>query len=173
MSETFRGEINQRVDAKARVSIPATFRRILEAEDPAFSEGARARFVLVYGGDRAFVEGFSIRRMARMEKRIAKMPDGSKTRAYLERNMIVRSQIIEIDDDGRIVLPVKARDKLAIGADDLKSGLEAIFTGTLDRFQIWKGDTYSGGDAAEPELDEEDLPEGADMLSLLPPDEED
>ena len=31
-SEAFRGEFYQKVDAKARVSIPAAFRRILEAE---------------------------------------------------------------------------------------------------------------------------------------------
>ena len=172
MLEAFRGEINQKVDAKARVSIPATFRRILEAEDPACTGGARPRFVLVYGGERPFLEGFSIAQMARMEKRIARMPEGSKPRQYLERNMIVRSQVVEIDDDGRIVLPVKGREKLAITADDLKAGLEAIFTGTLNRFQIWKGDTYAGDGADEPTLDPEDLPEGADMLSLLPPEDE-
>ena len=35
MSEAFRGEFTQKVDGKARVSIPAAFRRILEAGDPA------------------------------------------------------------------------------------------------------------------------------------------
>ena len=35
VSEAFRGEFYQKVDSKARVSIPAAFRRILEAEDPA------------------------------------------------------------------------------------------------------------------------------------------
>ena len=34
MAEAFRGEFNQKVDGKARVSIPAPFRRVLEAGDP-------------------------------------------------------------------------------------------------------------------------------------------
>ena len=34
MSEAFRGEFTQKVDGKARVSIPAAFRRVLEAGDP-------------------------------------------------------------------------------------------------------------------------------------------
>ena len=59
-SEAFRGEFYQKVDAKARVSIPAAFRRILEAEDPASAEFPRPRVYMVYGGkSRRFVECYS------------------------------------------------------------------------------------------------------------------
>ena len=46
-SEAFRGEFYQKVDAKARVSIPAAFRRILEAEDPATEPNPRPRVYMV------------------------------------------------------------------------------------------------------------------------------
>ena len=62
MAEAFRGEVYQKVDAKARVSIPAAFRRILEADDPATTESSRPRVYIVYGGKaRTFVECYSKR----------------------------------------------------------------------------------------------------------------
>ena len=171
MSEAFRGEFNQKVDAKARVSIPAPFRRILEAGDPSFTSGSRPRFVIVYGGDnRDYLECYTVAEMGRVETKIARLPMGSPQRRYLERNMITLSLMVEIDDDGRIVLPQKGRDKLGVSSDEMKEGLEAVFAGTLNKFQIWKGATYEAELAKHAAAEADVLPEGADMLSLLPDD---
>ncbi len=166
MAETFRGEFYQKVDGKARVSIPAPFRRVLEAGDPA--QGANPRVVIVYGGDRKFLECYTLAEMARIERRIGKMQIGSPERRYLERNMITLSQTVEIDSDGRIVLQAKSREKT--GLTDLKDGAEAVFAGTLDKFQIWRREAYDAelGAHAGDDL----LVNGQDMLSLLPPDPE-
>ncbi|SNX69007.1 division/cell wall cluster transcriptional repressor MraZ [Cereibacter ovatus] len=166
MAEAFRGEFNQKVDAKARVSVPASFRRVIEAGDPKFA-GGKSSFVLVYGGDRQYLECYTMTEMAKIEDQIALLPAGSKSRRYLERNMITLALNMEVDEDGRIVLPQKGRDKLGITPDEMKAGLEAVFAGTLNKFQIWKSETYAAALAAE--ADEDDLlPPGADMLSLLP-----
>ncbi|MGP3695654.1 division/cell wall cluster transcriptional repressor MraZ [Rhodobacter sp. NSM] len=163
MAEAFRGEYNQKVDAKARVSIPASFRRVIEAGDPKYS-GGKASFVLVYGGDRSYLECYTMTEMERIEEQIRRRPMGSPRRRYLERNMITLALNMELDEDGRIVLPPKGRDKLGITSDDLKGGVEATFAGTLNKFQIWKATTYASELAAEEEIQ---LPPGADMLSLL------
>jgi MraZ protein len=164
MAETFRGEFYQKVDAKARVSIPAAFRRVLENGD----NGSKTpRVVIVYGGDRRYLECWTMADMARMERRIARMPIGSKERRYLERHMITLSQTVEIDGDGRIVLGPSARDK--IGMADLSAGDEAVFAGTLDKFQLWRSADYAAERAA---IDDDVLPEGQDMLSLLPPEDD-
>ncbi|MGL5010331.1 MAG: division/cell wall cluster transcriptional repressor MraZ [Paracoccaceae bacterium] len=166
MAETFRGEFYQKVDGKARVSIPAPFRRVLESGDPA--QGPNPRVVIVYGGERSYVECYTLAEMARIERRIGRMQIGSAQRRYLERNMITLSQTVEIDADGRIVLGPKAREKLGLAA--LKDGAEAVFAGTLDKFQIWRREAY------EAELNavfaDDLLAAGQDMLSLLPPDPE-
>ena len=47
MSESFRGELSQKVDSKARVSIPAAFRRVLETGDPSWPETPRPKVVMV------------------------------------------------------------------------------------------------------------------------------
>jgi MraZ protein len=168
VSEVFRGEVNQKVDAKARVSIPAAFRRVLETGDPAFPDSPRPKFVIVYGDDRRrFVECYTIAEMKRVEALIARLPRGSARRRILERNLITLSVTVEVDDDGRIVLPQKARDKTGITADDLRDGVEATFAGTLDTFQIWKRETYEAEIAAQADLALEELGED-DMLALLP-----
>lgn len=172
MSEAFRGEFSQKVDSKARVSVPAPFRRVLEAGDPSF-DGTRPKFVMVYGGGagRKFVECYTITEMKRLEAGIRRMAPGTPARKALERNFITLSQVVEVDDDGRIVLPPKVREKVALSAEALKDGSEAVFAGTLETFQIWKRDDYDAEMAAQEDIDL-DLPEGADLLSLLPFDAE-
>ncbi len=162
MSEDFRGEYYQKVDSKARVSIPAAFRRVLDAGDPPSSEFPRTRIVMVYGGKaRQFVECYTVDEADMLAARVRRLPTGSKQRMILERDLITRSLTVEIDENGRIVLPQKVRDKI-----EFADGDETAFAGTLDRFQIWKRDTY---DAISGSLDAEDdeLPEGMDILSLL------
>lgn len=167
VSEAFRGEFNQKVDSKARVSIPAPFRRVLEAGDPAF-DGSRPKFVMVYGGGaaRQFVECYTIEQMRRLEAQIREIPIGTKRRKALERNFITLTHVVEVDDDGRIVLPPKVREKIGLSPDTLKDGSEAVFAGSLETFQIWRRDDYDA-EMAEQEDDDLDLSPGEDMLALL------
>lgn len=166
MSEAFRGEFYQKVDTKARVSVPAVFRRIIEAGDPGFSTPgttpSRARFVIVYGGTQSYLECYAMEGMKRIERQIARMQPGSPQRRYLERNMLTRSLVAEIDDDGRIVLTQKLREKIGLGSEGAQ---ESVFAGALDKFQIWNSPDY---DAHAAEEDEFELPPGTDMSSLLP-----
>jgi len=168
VAEAFRGEFNQKVDAKARVLIPVAFRRVLDAGDPA--EGQRTRFVMVYGDERRkFVECYTMAEMARLEDAIILMPRGSVERRVLERNFITLSVTVEIDDDGRIVLPTRVREKLGMAADEIKGSVEAVFAGALDTFQIWKRDAFEANLAALEAEDMALLADGRDMLTLLPP----
>jgi MraZ protein len=162
VTEGFRGEYYQKVDSKARVSIPAAFRRVLDAGDPPTPEFPRTRIVMVYGGkSRQFVECYTQRGAEELSRKVLKLPLGSTARKIAERDLITRSLTVEIDDDGRIVLPQKVRDKI-----DFADANETAFAGTLDRFQIWRRDTY---DAVNGSFDDEEdeLPDGVDVLSLL------
>ena len=103
--------------------------------------------------------------MAETEAKIRKLAPGSPQRKLLERNYITLSQTVEVDDDGRLVLPAKVRERIG-----LTDAGEACFAGALDTFQIWLRENYDAEMAAQEEIDL-DLPEGADLLSLLPHDE--
>ena len=52
VARRFRGEGLQKVDAKGRVSIPALFRRVIEACDPNWCDGLPPELVIVYGDSR-------------------------------------------------------------------------------------------------------------------------
>ena len=169
MSEAFRGEFSQKVDPKARVSIPAAFRRAIEAGDPGAAD-SRSKFIIIYGGGstRKYLECRTINGMAQLEARIALMPSGSERRRYVEHNMITPSLVAVIDVDGRIVMPPKAREKIGLGGTTLKDGSELIFAGSLDKFHIWRHDTYEADQGHLAEPGPEILSAGADMLSIVP-----
>jgi MraZ protein len=151
VSEAFRGEFYQKVDSKARVSIPAAFRRILEAEDPASAEFPRARAYLVYGGkSRRFVECYSKAGADALAARIEAMELGSPERDRAERDLI-----------SRIVLPAKVREKMGFVGDDLTSGGEAAFAGYTNRFKLYRREVY------EAELAEDDEDDTVDPLALV------
>ena len=67
----------------------------------------------------------------------------------LETAFVARSHDVDIDEDGRIVLPPKIRQRMGVTADDMAKGFGAVFVGKLDRFEVWKADTY---DAETPDL---------------------
>lgn len=162
MARVFRGEFHQKVDGKGRVSIPASFRRVIEAQDPDWQTGKRPRFIIVYGDERrTYLECFSITAMEDVDARIAMMPRGTPERRAMETLVYTLSQEAEVDDDGRIVLPQKLRDKIGLGA-------EAYFAGTADTFQIWQPDQYETREKARLTAVLDALPEGADEFSFLP-----
>lgn len=167
-TEAFRGEFYQKVDSKARVSIPAAFRRVLDAGDTLSPDAPRTRMIMVYGDkSRRFVECYSRAGADQLAAMVRQLPSGTRERLKAERNLITLSATVEIDEDGRIVLPAKVREKMGVTAEDLASGLEAAFAGTLDRFQLWKRQTYDAEVVAADAEEDDDLPEGADILSLL------
>lgn len=161
MARRFRGEGRHKVDAKGRVSIPAHFRRVLEASDPDWTEGLRPQLVIVYGDHRRkFLECYTIEAIDEVDARIADMPRGSIERRMLERLFHGQSFPTEVDNDGRLVLPQKLRDK--IGLDN-----EAFFIASGDTFQIWNPETYETEEQAKVEKWLDEQPEDFDVLSLL------
>jgi MraZ protein len=157
MSETFRGEYYQKVDSKARVLIPAAFRRVLDAGDTRTPESPRTRMVIVYGGPkRQYCDCYTMARADELAREVRALPMGSKDRVKAERNLVIRSATVEIDDDGRIVLPGPVRDKLELTAEMIKEGVESTLAGTGDRFSLWRGDVYREIFGEDEEDDDED-----------------
>ena len=161
MSRRFRGEYTFKVDNKGRVSIPALFRRVLEAGDPDYTEGLRPQLVIVYGDeDQDYLEAYTITEIDKLEAKIESLPS-SPLKRKLVRQITTRSHHTEVDPDGRLVLPARYRDKIGLEG-------EALFVGTSGTFQIWNPDTYDSHLAEEGDEDLGfDLPEGTNALDAL------
>jgi MraZ protein len=161
MAEAFRGEFYQKVDGKARVSIPSAFRSVLLADDPLASNSQRPRLYMVYGGkSRNFVECYSKLGADKLAEDIEAMEMGSKERVRAERDLISRSVMVEVDGEGRIVLPPQVREKMGFHGDDLAGGGEAAFAGFTNRFRLYRKEVY------EAELEAED-DDDIDPLTLV------
>lgn len=142
MAEAFRGEFYQKVDAKGRVSVPAAFRRILEADDPQPGENSRPRVYMVYGGaNRNFVECYTRAGADALADEIALMDEGSDEREQVEFELLSCSVMVEIEPDGRIVLPARVREKIGMAGADF-AGDEGAFQGRANRFRLYRKDLY-------------------------------
>ncbi|MBC6437497.1 MAG: cell division/cell wall cluster transcriptional repressor MraZ [Rhodobacteraceae bacterium] len=126
----FQGESLNKVDGKGRVSIPVRFRRVLQNSDTLYTPGGAPRLYIAYGNPHArFLECLSgdafdeIDAIIRAEKR------GSKVRRILEYLYYSKCDETSVDDTGRLVLSVQAREKVGLGA-------EALFQGKGDKFHI-------------------------------------
>lgn len=143
VQEAFSSEFYPKVDSKARVSVPASFRRILVSGDPSTAEKPRNRLYMVYGGtNRRYVECFSMEGARELAKRVLALPRGSQKRAVAARTFLTLIVTVEIDDDGRIVLPPQVREKMEITPEDMANGLESAFAGNGESFQLWKKSVY-------------------------------
>ncbi len=160
MLGTFRGDGVYKVDAKGRVSIPALFRRVLEAADPEWTTGLNPSLVIVYGGkSRKQLECFTAEAIAEVDAKIRKMPRGSKKRKALQRLYHGQAHPTSVDETGRLVLPAKLREKIGLSK-------EAYFVGNGDTFEIWNPEIYDAEMYADLEADDDFDPDVDPSLYL-------
>lgn len=161
MTRRFRGEFEQTIDAKGRVSIPARFIRVVEAGDPDWSEGKRPTLIIVYGGlVNNYIEGYTVEAMAKIDEMIDALPEGSDEREMAETYFYGNSLEAEILEDGRIVLPIKLRNRL-----DLTN--KAYFIAAGDHFRIWNPEVYAEREATKMETYLAQKGEGFRIKSLF------
>lgn len=162
MARRFRGEGHQKVDTKGRVSIPALFRRVLEAGDPDWEEKLSPNLVIVYGDHRRkYLECFTIEAIDEVDDQITEMQRGSPERELLEELFNGQSFPTSVDETGRLVLPAKLRQKIGLVK-------EAYFIATGDTFQIWNPEEYEQVKAKKVRNWLDAQPEDFNVMSLLP-----
>ena len=145
----FIGESHHKVDGKGRVSIPASFRRVLEAEDPEWVEGKNPQVVLVYGDEkRNFLECFTLVAIDKIHGKIEKLRRRDPRRLALQKLYLTNAMTTSVDETGRLVLSQKLRDKIGLKG-------EAFFAGIGESFEIWHPATYDEQGEALPDGDDD------------------
>ena len=159
---SFTGEHTQKVDGKGRMSIPADFRRVLESGDPEWTPGLFPRMYLLYGDHlKHQLHGYTVEEFDAVVAQINALPRGSANKKKLSRLIIGQSIRLDVDKDGRTVMPIRQRQKLGLTDGEL------TFSGLGDHFEIWKAETFTkevANDLADWLGEQED---GFDPLILL------
>ena len=97
-----------------------------------------------------------------MDEQISLMQRGSPERLMIEERMYGQSIESVIDDDGRLTIPQKLREKVGLSG-------EAFFISAGDYFRIWNPATYEAKAARRSQRLADQYPEDFDPRSLLPP----
>ena len=165
MAQRFRGEFSQKIDGKGRMSIPAGLRRVLESGDPDYPEKRDTpRMVVLYGPHLNHnLHAYTIDEMARVADDIDALPMGSDEQEQASRMILSKSLEIEIDRDGRIVLPQARREQIALG----KEGDILVLAAMGRYFEIWKESTFNEVSAAQSEAYLASKPDNFNPMSLL------
>lgn len=122
--EQFVSTFTNKVDAKGRVSVPVSFRNVLAKDGiegiycyPSLDDDA-----LDAGGERL------VDKIRNLLEDIAPYSD---ERDHLAMALFGASEILSLDQDGRIVLPERLRDYAGITS-------HVTFVGLGDKFQLWQ-----------------------------------
>ena len=134
MRARFQGTSTHKVDGKGRVSIPADFRRVLDALDADRDAGTNPSVIVLYGDRRnPWFDCYTVEGMEEIDALIEDMDEGDPDRLALEEHFYSFAETLRIDDSGRLVLSKALRDM--VGLTD-----EAVFQARGKTFRIFSPD---------------------------------
>ncbi|MCK4675056.1 MAG: division/cell wall cluster transcriptional repressor MraZ [Gammaproteobacteria bacterium] len=150
----FRGINNIAVDAKGRMAMPARYRESL-------LEGCGGRLVVTVDRDHCLLV-YPLPEWEIIESKLVELPSLNKTARLLQRLLIGYATELEMDGQGRILLPAILRDFAGLKK-------KAVLIGQGKKLEIWDEDTWAESQEewmASVQADDGDLPSALEELSL-------
>lgn len=140
----FMSEYNHTIDAKGRLIIPSKFREVL-GEEFVVSKGMDG-CLFVYANDDwdAF------------EQKLTSLPLINKEARQFARFFLAGAAQVELDKQGRILLPAALREFAGLDKD-------VVLVGVGSRIEIWSKEKY---EAAGEDLDMDDITASMESLGL-------
>jgi MraZ protein len=150
----FRGINNISIDAKGRMAMPARYReRLLES--------CGGRLVVTVDRDRCLLV-YPLPEWEIIENKLIALPSLNKQARLLQRLIIGHATELEMDGQGRVLLPSMLRDYASLDK-------KAVLIGQGKKLEIWDEDTWSESQEewlAAVQSDDGDLPAALEELSL-------
>ena len=150
----FRGINNIAVDAKGRMAMPARYRERL-------LEGCGGRLVVTVDRDHCLLV-YPLPEWEVIESKLIELPSLNKQARLLQRLLIGHATELEMDAQGRILLPTVLRDFAGLKK-------KAVLIGQGKKLEIWDEDTWSEnqeGWMTAVNDDDGDMPASLEELSL-------
>jgi MraZ protein len=127
--DRFVSTFTNKIDSKGRVSIPASFRAVLERDG--YGSGSLGGIYCYPSLDAPALDCGGERLAQKIDGLLSGLPDYSDERDELSVALYGDVQILAIDGDGRIVLPESLRSHAGLDA-------AVTFVGLGDKFQMWE-----------------------------------
>jgi MraZ protein len=139
-----------KIDAKGRVSIPSPFRAVLERDGYSGAAGSSGSGIYCYPSlDSAAIDAGGERLARKIDALLANLADYSDERDELSVALYGDVQVLNVDPDGRIVLPESLRAHAGVGGTNAGAGAGLVtFVGLGDKFQIWEPGRFEARRAA-------------------------
>jgi MraZ protein len=150
----FSGDSYLSVDDKGRLAVPARYRdglrdccaaQLVVTVDP----GSKERCLLLY----------PLNEWRLVAEQLKEMPNADPQVNTFRRLFVGRSVQLEMDKQGRILLPGKHREYAGLGS-------QAVMVGMINKFEIWDEARWSEGCDAWDDLDMNALDEGSPLRGL-------
>lgn len=134
--DRFVSTFTNRLDAKGRVSVPATFRAVLERQFAGTQSSVSGPSLYCYPAlDAPALDAGGERLAQTIDGLLAGLPDYSDERDELSVALYGDVQLLALDGDGRIVLPESLRQHAGLDA-------HVTFVGLGQKFQIWAPERF-------------------------------
>ena len=150
----FRGINNIAVDAKGRMAMPARYRERL-------LDGCGGRLVVTVDRDHCLLV-YPLPEWEVIESKLIELPSLNKQARLLQRLLIGHATELEMDAQGRILLPAVLRDFAGLKK-------KAVLIGQGKKLEIWDEDIWSESQEdwmAAVNDDDGDMPASLEELSL-------
>ena len=129
MAITFRGRFETKMDPKGRLSLPSSFRQNLPKGEPLVITNGQ------FKGSRC-LDAYSFSQWEALEARIQKLsPLKAEVQAF-QRFYLAGGQVVEIDNQGRIITPQILRQYAGTES-------EIVLVGMGSKFEIWSHASWS------------------------------
>ena len=137
----FRGHEQARIDDKGRLKVPNVFRSLLE------SKYGRELFLTSLTGE--YVRLYPMPVWVEIEEKLGRMPSTHPSRLRFLDRINFFGQVVELDTQGRVLIPARLRETAAIAGDvDVLGQYNYLDTWNHDRLQAkLQRDPYTDDDA--------------------------
>ncbi|MEA2094351.1 MAG: division/cell wall cluster transcriptional repressor MraZ [Pseudomonadota bacterium] len=149
----FRGGSTINLDAKGRLAFPTRYRNALD-------ERCEGRIVLTVHDDRCLLL-YPYPEWDEIERKLVRLPNQNRRTRTLQRMLLGHATELEIDKNGRILIPPRLREF---------AGLEkrVVLAGLGNKFEIWNEEAWeqSCGDWVTKDSDAGEMPDSLESLTL-------
>jgi len=123
----FRGVVNLNLDAKGRMAVPTKYRAIL-------SERFGGEVVITVDPDRC-LSIYPLKIWEEIERKLDRMPTFDASARKLQRALIGHATEVEMDANGRLMVPAPLREFAGISK-------KAVLMGQTRKFELWDAEQF-------------------------------